>query len=82
VYPVRHKLKECSMMKNYMTMGALMKGQKPKDDAAGKVTTPFPEEKEVMSIYGGPIPHKSRRKLKLSIRVVNVVSLAASEYLR
>jgi hypothetical protein len=27
--PVRHKLKECYMMKNYMTMGAIAKSKKP-----------------------------------------------------
>jgi hypothetical protein len=31
-YPIKHKLKECSMMKNYMTMGALTKGKKPEGD--------------------------------------------------
>jgi hypothetical protein len=48
-------LKECSMMKNYMTTGALAKGKKPRDDAAGKATAPLPGEKAVMSIYGGPV---------------------------
>jgi hypothetical protein len=47
------------MMKNYMTTRVLTKGQKLKDDAAGKATTPFPGEKVVMSIYSGPIPHES-----------------------
>jgi hypothetical protein len=29
-YPVKHKLKECTMIKkNYMTSGALAKGKKP-----------------------------------------------------
>jgi hypothetical protein len=41
-YPVQHKMKECTMMKNYMT--------------TGKATTPFPEEKAVLSIYGEPTP--------------------------
>jgi hypothetical protein len=54
--PVRHNLKECSMMKNYMTTGALTKGKKPEDDAAQKATASFPGEKAVMSIYGGHIP--------------------------
>jgi hypothetical protein len=61
-----HKLKECCMMKNYMTTGTLTKGKKPKDGAAGKATTPFPGEKAVMSIYGKPVPHESRHKLKLT----------------
>jgi hypothetical protein len=74
------------MMKNYMTMGAFAKGKKPKGDSAGNATLPFPEEKAVMSIYGGPtpppLPHESRRKLKLTSQVINVVSPATPEYLR
>jgi hypothetical protein len=35
-----------------------------------------------MSIYGGPNPHESRRKLKLMIRAISDVSLATPEYLR
>jgi hypothetical protein len=42
------------MMKNYMTMGTFAKGNKPEGDSAGKAAAPFPEEKAVMSIYGGP----------------------------
>jgi hypothetical protein len=41
-YPVRHKLKECTMMKNYMTMGALAIGKKPEGDLVGKAAAPFP----------------------------------------
>jgi hypothetical protein len=81
-YPVRHMLKECSMMKNYMTTGALAKGKKPVDDAAGKATAPLPGEKAVMSIYGGPIPHESRHKLILTSCAVKSVSLAALEFFR
>jgi hypothetical protein len=35
-----------------------------------------------MLIYGGPVPHKSRRKLKLMSRTVNNVCSATPEYLR
>jgi hypothetical protein len=41
---VRHKLKECSMIKNYMTMGALTKSKKPDDDLAGNAAVPFLRE--------------------------------------
>jgi hypothetical protein len=81
-YPVRHKLKEYSMMKNYMTTGALAKGKKPEDDPRGKAATPFPWEEAVMAIYDEPVPHKSRRKLKHKSRMINAVSLATPEYLR
>jgi hypothetical protein len=46
-YPVRHKLKECTMMNNYMTMEAFTKGKKPKDGSAGKAVAccTFPRRK-------------------------------------
>jgi hypothetical protein len=53
-YLVRHKLKESTMMKNYMTMRTFATCKKSNSDLSGKATTPFPEEKAVMSIYGGP----------------------------
>jgi hypothetical protein len=56
MYPVRHKLNECTMMKNYMTMKTFARGKNPKGDSTGKAATPFPKEKAVMSIYGGPPP--------------------------
>jgi hypothetical protein len=37
-----------------------------------KVATPFPKEKAVMSIYGGPASHESWHKLKLTNWAVNV----------
>jgi hypothetical protein len=59
MYPIRYNLKECFMMKNYMTMGAFPKGKKPEGDSAKKSAAPFPEEKVVMPIYGGPAAHES-----------------------
>jgi hypothetical protein len=47
------------MMKNYMTTGTFARGKKAEDDSTRKAVTPFPEEKVVMSIYSGPVPHKS-----------------------
>jgi hypothetical protein len=55
-YPIMHKLKKCTMMKNYMTTRTFAKGKSPEGDPTGKAATPFPEEKTVMSIYGGPAP--------------------------
>jgi hypothetical protein len=74
--PIRHKLKECTMMKNYMTMGTFAKGKKPKGDLEGKAAMPFPGEEVVMSIYVGSIPHKSCRKLKLMSQGINAISTA------
>jgi hypothetical protein len=42
-----------------MTTDSLAKGTKPEDDTVGKATTPFPEEKVVMYIYVGLVPHES-----------------------
>jgi hypothetical protein len=56
MYPVRHKLKECTMMKNYTTTGSFARGKKLEGDPVGTAAKPFPEEKTVMSIYGGPHP--------------------------
>jgi hypothetical protein len=55
-YPVRYKLKEYTMMKNYMTMGTFARDKKPKGDSTGKAAAPFPEEKAIMLIYGGLAP--------------------------
>jgi hypothetical protein len=82
MYPVRHKLKECTMIKNYMTMETFAKGKRPEGDLAGKAASPFPDEKAVMLIYGGPGPHESWRKLKLTGRAINTISRMVSEYLR
>jgi hypothetical protein len=56
MYPVKHMLKDCTMMKNYMTTGTFARSKKPEGDPARKVASPFPEEKTVMSIYAGPAP--------------------------
>jgi hypothetical protein len=80
-YHIKHNLKECSMIKNYMITEALTKGKKPKGDQAGKAIVTFPREEAVMSIYDRSVPHESRCKLKLMSRAVNAVSLATSEYL-
>jgi hypothetical protein len=80
--PIKHKHKECTMMKNYMTLGALSKGKKPEGDPRGKAAAPFPGEEAVMSIYGRPVPHELQHKLKLTSRTVNDVNLATPEYLQ
>jgi hypothetical protein len=81
-YPMKHKLKECTMMKNFLTLGALSKGKKPRGDQGRRGMTPFPREEVVMSIYSGPITHESRRKVKLMSWEVNTMSPATPEYLR
>jgi hypothetical protein len=72
MYPDKHKLKECTMMKNYMTTGTFAKVKRLEGDSAGKA---------VVLIYGRPAPHESRRKLKLTGRAINAVSAAVLESL-
>jgi hypothetical protein len=81
-YPIKHKLKECTMLRYFMTSGALSKGKKPKGGPGGHVATTFLGEEVVMSIYGGPVPHESRCKLKLMSWEVHAVSPAIPQYLR
>jgi hypothetical protein len=59
------------MMKNYMTTGTFSRGKKALS----------PEEKAVMSIYGGPAPHESWHKLKLIDQAINALSTTVLEYL-
>jgi hypothetical protein len=35
-YPIKHKLKDCTMMKNFMMSGALSKGRRPRESPGGK----------------------------------------------
>jgi hypothetical protein len=51
-YLVKHKLKDCTVMKNFMTSVALLKCRKLEGDPGGKDATPIPEEVEVMTIFG------------------------------
>jgi hypothetical protein len=51
-YPVKHYLKDCTMMKNLMTLGALSGGKKHEGDPSVMVATPAPRETTVMAISG------------------------------
>jgi hypothetical protein len=81
VYPVKHKLTECTTMKNFMNSGTHSKGKKPEGDPSGKGSTPFLGEEAVMLIYGGFVPHESRCKLELTSLEVNTASLPTPAYL-
>jgi hypothetical protein len=67
-YPVRHKLKDCSMMRSFMTFGSLTWGVKYDERLGGSDTTPFPEENAVMTVYGGRPPLGRCRMSSLSPR--------------
>jgi hypothetical protein len=53
-YPVKHKLKlkDCTMIKKFMTSGAPSRGSKLGGNPGGKSAAPIPEEAEVMTIFG------------------------------
>jgi hypothetical protein len=50
-YPIKHKLKDCNMMKKFMTSGAFSKGSKMGGDPGGKCVAPIPGEAEVMTSF-------------------------------
>jgi hypothetical protein len=51
-YPVRHKLKDCSMTRSFMTLRSLTWGAEPDKGPNGSDAAPFPEENAVMTIFG------------------------------
>jgi hypothetical protein len=82
-YRIRHKLKECTMVKNYMTTWTFGRSKKPEGDWMGKAAAPFPEGKVAMSSYCRlpPPPIESRCKLKLINQAINIVCTTVLEYL-
>jgi hypothetical protein len=44
MYPVKHKLKDCGMMKNFMTSGSLTQDKLPEEDPGGSDAMSFPGE--------------------------------------
>jgi hypothetical protein len=55
-YPIWHKLKDCGMMRSFMTLRSLALGAELDEGLDGSDTTPFPKENAVMTIYEGPPP--------------------------
>jgi hypothetical protein len=50
-YPVKHKLKDCTMRKKFMTSGTFSKGSKLGRDPGGKSAAPVFGEAKVMTIF-------------------------------
>jgi hypothetical protein len=48
-YPIRHKLKDCGMMRSFMTSGPLTWGTELNEGLVGSDTTPFPKENAIMT---------------------------------
>jgi hypothetical protein len=67
VYPVRHKLKDCDMMKSFMISGYFTQGTELEEDLGGSNTMPFPMEDTIMIVYGGRLLVERSRMSKLSL---------------
>jgi hypothetical protein len=52
-YFVRHKLKDCNVMRSFMTLGSLTWGLELNEGPNESDTSPFDEENTVMTVYGG-----------------------------
>jgi hypothetical protein len=65
-YPIRHKLKDCDMMKSFMIFGSFTRGMELNEDLCRSDTMPFPGEDTVMTVYGGHFPLERCRVSKLS----------------
>jgi hypothetical protein len=50
-YLIKHKLRDCDMMKNFMAKGSLPRGMEADEDPDEGDTMPFPGEDAVMLIY-------------------------------
>jgi hypothetical protein len=59
-YPVRHKLKDCGMMRSFLSTGSLTCGAEPDKGPEGSDSMPFPEENAIMTVLGGRLPSGSR----------------------
>jgi hypothetical protein len=65
-YPVKHKLKECDMIKNFMISVSLTRGMELDEDPGISDMTPFPMEDAVMMVYDGCPPPGRRHMSSLS----------------
>jgi hypothetical protein len=52
-YPIRHKLKDCNMMRSFVTSGSLTWGAELDEGPEWSETSPFPRENAIMTVYGG-----------------------------
>jgi hypothetical protein len=56
VYPIKHKLKDYIMMKNFMTSGYLARYKEPEQDPGANDAMPFLGEDSVMTEGGDTCP--------------------------
>jgi hypothetical protein len=50
VYPIKHKLRDCGMMNNFMVSGSLTRGMELDEVLDEDNTTPFPREHHVSNM--------------------------------
>jgi hypothetical protein len=55
-YPIKHKLKNCGMIKNFITLGSLIWDKEPEEVPGKSDAMPFPREDAVMTVYDGCPP--------------------------
>jgi hypothetical protein len=66
-YPVKHKLKDCDMMENFMTLRSLTQDKESDEESCGRGVTLFSGEDAVMMIYEGYPPPRRHRMSNLSL---------------
>jgi hypothetical protein len=76
-YPVKHTLKECDLIKRYFGGDYKATG---KDASSGSAIyeekgDAYPDSKGCHMIFGGPVAYESKRRQKLTTRVVNAAAL-------
>jgi hypothetical protein len=55
-YPIKYKLKDYNMVKNFKTSGFLTQVNELEEDPGGRGARPFPGEDAVMTVYDGHSP--------------------------
>jgi hypothetical protein len=67
-YPIKHKLNDYKMMKNFMTSGSLTRDKEPEEDPGRSDAMPFPREDAFMTVDDGRPPSERHRVSNLSPR--------------
>jgi hypothetical protein len=62
-YAIKHKLRDCSLMKSFMAIGSLPRGIEVAEAPIKDNTTPFPREDVVMTVFGRSSPLEKHRTL-------------------
>jgi hypothetical protein len=71
-HPIRIKLMDCNMMKNFMTSRSLTRDKEPEEHPGGSDVMPFTREDAVMTVYDAapdaPPPSRRHCMSNLSLR--------------